>query len=54
MLYFIPETTGNINFETMSTEKMHNLKFENYVLFGGFIEDLSLEGRLSDSCQGQF
>ena len=27
----------------MSTEKLHNLKVENYVLFSGHIEDLSLE-----------
>ena len=26
--------------------------FENYVLFGGFAEDLSLGGSLSDSSEG--
>ena len=28
---------------------MHNLKVENYVLFGGLAEDLSPGGSLSDS-----
>ena len=27
----------------LSTEKMHNVKFKNYVLFGRLSEDLSLE-----------
>ena len=31
---------------------MHNLKVENYVLFGGRTEDLSLEDSLSDSSEG--
>lgn len=36
----------------VSTEIMHNLKPENYVLFGELTEDLSLEGSLSDSSMG--
>ena len=38
----------------MSTEKLHYLKFENYVLFDGHTEDLSLGDRLSDSSKGLF
>ena len=30
---------------------MHNLQFENYILFGGFSEDLSLAESLSDSSE---
>ena len=37
----------------VSTEIMHNLKAENYVLFGELTEDLSPEGSLSDSSVGQ-
>ena len=36
----------------MSTEKMHNLKAENYVLLGGLSEDSSPGGSLSDSSEG--
>ena len=38
----------------MSTEKKkkHNLKVENYVLFGGLAKDLRLEGSLSDNSEG--
>ena len=35
------------------TEKIHNLKVENYVLFGELAEDLSPEGSLSESSVGQ-
>ena len=39
----------------MSTEKkMHNLKAENYVLFGRLAEDLSLRNSLSKSSEGLF
>ena len=31
---------------------MHNIKVENYVLFGGLPEDSSLGGRLSGSSEG--
>ena len=31
---------------------MHNLKVENYVLFGRLAKDLSLGGSLSDSSEG--
>ena len=33
---------------------MHNLKFENYVLFAELAEDLSLGDSLSESSEGQF
>ena len=33
---------------------MHNLKVDNYVLFSGHIEDLSLGDSLSDSSEGLF
>ena len=33
-------------------KKMHNLKVENSVLFGGLTEDSSLAGSLSDSSEG--
>ena len=33
-------------------KKMHNLKAENYALFGELVEDLSLGGSLSDSSEG--
>ena len=37
----------------MSTEKkMHNLKAENYVLFGGLAEDFSPGDSLSDGSEG--
>ena len=35
-------------------KKMHNLKFENYALFSGHAEDLSLEDSLSYSSEGLF
>ena len=38
----------------MSTEKMHNLKVENYVLFRGHTKDLSPGDGLSDSSEGLF
>ena len=39
----------------LSTEKkMHNLKVENYILFSGHTEDLSLGHSLSDSSEGLF
>ena len=38
----------------LMTEKMCNLKVENYTLFGGHSEDLSLRHRFSDSSEGQF
>ena len=31
---------------------MHNLKVKNYVLFGGFSEDVSPEDSLSDHSEG--
>ena len=34
------------------TEKIYNLKVEDYVLFGELSEDLSPEGSLSDSSVG--
>ena len=37
----------------VSTEIMHNLKAENYVLFGELTEDLSPEGSFSDSSVGR-
>ena len=33
---------------------MHNLEVENYVLFGEFSEDVSLEDSLSDCSEGLF
>ena len=33
-------------------KKLHNLKVENYVLFGGLAEDLSPGDSLSDSSEG--
>ena len=33
-------------------KKLHNLKVENYFLFGGFSEDLSQEDSLSDRFGG--
>ena len=33
-------------------KKMHNLKVENSVLFGGLTEDSSLAGSLSDGSEG--
>ena len=39
----------------MSTEKkMHNLKAENYVLFGGLTEDYNLGYKISESSEGLF
>ena len=39
----------------LSTEKkMHNLKVENYALFGGHTEDLNPGDSLSDSSEGLF
>ena len=38
----------------LTEKKMHNLKTENYVLFGGLTEDLSPGDSLSDNAEGLF
>ena len=41
-----------MRFIIVNSKKNANLKTENYVLFGGFAEGLSLGGSLSDNSEG--
>ena len=41
-----------MRFIIFNSKKNANLKTENYVLFGGFAEGLSLGGSLSDNSEG--
>ena len=52
----LSQTFGTALTNRLSTEKKktHNLKVENYVLFGRLSEDLSPGGSLSDSSKGLF
>ena len=39
----------NLKLKVLMEKKMHNLKVEDYVLFGGLAEDSATGGNLSDS-----
>ena len=46
-----PFCVPRFSFVVLTEKKMHNLKVENWVSFGGFAEDLSLGGSLSCSSE---